>query len=87
MEGRVEQLSISKFKATCPAVLDRVNRTGQPVLITRFGKLVAEVAPPPLPSPPKRQERWLGCMRSTLRITGDIVSTALPEDEWEVLRS
>lgn len=81
----MEQLAISKFKATCLAVLDRVNRTGQPVLITRFGKPVAEVVPPP--SPPERPERWLGCMRSTLRITGDIVSPALDEKEWEVLRS
>ncbi len=84
MEAHVEQLAISKFKATCLAVLDRVNRTGQPVLITRFGKPVAEVVPP---SPPARPERWLGCMRATLRITGDIVSPALDEKEWEVLRS
>ncbi|MCY4121228.1 MAG: type II toxin-antitoxin system Phd/YefM family antitoxin, partial [Acidobacteria bacterium] len=67
VEAYVEQLAISKFKATCLAVLDRVNRTGQPVLITRFGRPVAEVVPP---SPPARPERWLGCMRSTLRITG-----------------
>ena len=73
VEAYVEQLAISKFKATCLAVLDRVNRTGQPVLITRFGKPVAEVVPP---SPPARPERWLGCMRSTL-----------DEKEWEALRS
>ena len=78
----MEQLAISKFKATCLSVLDRVNRTGRPVLITRFGKPVAEVVPPSLP---ERPERWLGCMRSTLRITGDIVSPALSEKEWEVL--
>ena len=80
----MEELAISKFKATCLAVLDRVNRTGQPVLITRFGKPVAEVVPP---SPPERAERWLGCMRSTLRITGDIVSPALDEEDWEALQS
>lgn len=57
---------------------------GQPILITRFGKPVAEVVPP---SPPERPERWLGCMRSTLRITGDIVSPALDAKEWEALRS
>ena len=80
----MEQIAISKFKATCLAVLDRVNRTGEPVLITRFGKPVAEVVPP---SPPERPERWLGCMRSTLRVNGDIVSPVLDEKEWEVLRS
>ena len=84
VEASVEQLAISKFKATCLAVIDRVNRTGQPVLITRFGKPVAEVVPP---SPPARPERWLGCMRSTLRITGDIVSPAVDDKEWEILRS
>ena len=80
----MEEIQISKFKATCLAVLDRVGRTGQPVLITRFGKPVAEVVPP---SPPERPEQWLGCMRSTLRITGDIVSPPLDEKEWEALRS
>ena len=49
---------------------------GAAVLITRFGKPVAEVVPP---SPSERPEQWLGCMRSTLRITGDIVSPALRE--------
>jgi len=80
----VGQPASSKFKPPCLAVLDRVNRTGQPVLITRFGRPVAEVVPP---SPPARPERWLGCMRSTLRITGDIVSPALDQEEWEALRS
>ena len=75
-------ITISKFKATCLAVLDRVKRTGQPVLVTKHGKLVAVIDPPP---PPPKQSAWLGSFRSTGRICGDIVSPAMPATEWEVL--
>ena len=39
----MEKIAISKFKATCLAVLERVRRTKKPILITRFGQPVAEV--------------------------------------------
>ena len=39
----METISVSRFKATCLAVLQRVKRTGKPVLITRFGEPVAEL--------------------------------------------
>lgn len=80
----MEEIAVSKFKATCLAVLKQVNRTGEPVLVTRFGKPVAEILPP---SPAVQQRRVLGRMRGTGRILGDIVAPAVDEDEWEVLRS
>ncbi len=80
----MEEVAISKFKATCLAVLQRVNRTGEPVLVTRFGKPVAEIVPP---SPAVQPRRVLGDMRHTGKIVGDIVSPVVPEEEWEVLRS
>ncbi len=78
------KIAISKFKATCLAVLEKVRRTGQPVLVTRFGEPVAEVVPPRMPA---RPASWLGSYRSSGRITGDIVSPASGESEWETLRS
>ena len=41
-----DTIAISRFKATCLAVLERVHRTGRPVLVTRFGVPVAEVVAP-----------------------------------------
>lgn len=35
--------AISKFKATCLAVLQEVRQTGQPILVTRRGEPIAEV--------------------------------------------
>jgi prevent-host-death family protein len=79
----MEQIAISSFKATCLAVLERVRKTRKPVLVTRFGVPVAQIVPP---STPKRPSSWLGDMAGTGRITGDIVSPASEEDDWEVLR-
>jgi prevent-host-death family protein len=81
---QMEQIAISKFKATCLAVLERVRKTGKPVLVTRFGEPVAEVGPASVANPARRE---LGSMRGTARIVGDIVSPASEEDDWEVLRS
>jgi len=80
----METIAISKFKATCLAVLERVRRTGEPVVVTRFGEPVAEVVPPPAPA---RPAKWLGSFRDRGEILGDIVAPAVPEDEWDVLRS
>jgi prevent-host-death family protein len=80
----MEEIAISKFKATCLAVLERVRKTRKPVRVTRFGKPIADV----IPSAPKPSgKRWLGGMVGTGHVTGDIISTASEENDWEVLRS
>jgi prevent-host-death family protein len=80
----MEEIAISKFKATCLAVMERVRLTRQPVLVTRFGEPVAEIVPP---SPPPRPEGWLGCMADAAEITGDIVTPAGDAEDWEAIRS
>jgi len=81
--GTVEEMAISKFKATCLAVMQRVRRTGKPVRITRFGKPVAEVHPP---VPAKSESDWIGALAGQFEIVGDIVEPAIDSDEWEALR-
>lgn len=78
----MEEIAISKFKATCLAVMERVRKTKKPILVTRFGKPVAQVMPP---SPPQQPQRLLGDMQGTMRIVGDIVSPAVDEEDWEAL--
>ena len=77
-----DAIAISKFKATCLAVLERVRRTGRPVLVTRFGKPVAEIVPPP----PERSRRWIGALEGRARIVGDIVAPVAPAGEWDALK-
>ena len=78
----MEEIAISKFKATCLAVMERVRKTRQPVLVTRFGEPVAEIVPP---SPPPRPKGWLGCMVDTAEIVGDVVSPAGGAEDWEAM--
>jgi len=79
----LEQVTISKFKATCLRLLDNVKKTGQPLLVTRRGEPIVIVTPPP---PTQKPESWLGSMKDTVRISGDIISPALNEKDWEVLQ-
>lgn len=78
----MEQISISKFKATCLAVLDRVQTTGEPVQVTRRGRPIAEVRAPANTA----SDAWLGCMAGTATIVGDIVAPITETAEWEALR-
>ena len=79
----MEEIAISEFKAKCLALLEQVRATKKPIRITRFGKPVAEVVPP---TTVMDRNDWIGSMKGRMRITGDIVSPANDEDEWEVLR-
>ncbi len=79
----MDTMAISHFKATCLSVLERVRKTGQPVLVTKRGEPIAQVLPPPPPAP--ATESRFGCMRGTIEIVGDIVQP-LPEEDWEALR-
>jgi prevent-host-death family protein len=80
--NQIEVITISKFKATCLAVLDKVKRTGRPVLVTRRGKPIAIIDPPP---PPEKPTSWLGSFKSKGKISGDIMSPVVPEDAWHAL--
>ena len=79
----MERMAIATFLENCVAVLDKVHQSRQPVLITRSGKPVAEIVPAP-PVAPVRP--WLGSMRGTGRIIGDIISPASEISDWDVLR-
>jgi prevent-host-death family protein len=39
------QISAVKFKATCLKLIDRVAETGEPIIITKRGKVLARLVP------------------------------------------
>ncbi|MGH7476759.1 MAG: type II toxin-antitoxin system Phd/YefM family antitoxin [Longimicrobiales bacterium] len=78
----MESMPISKFKATCLAVLERVRRTGKPVLITRFGEPVAEVVPPRAEA---GRAAWLGALVGQAELRDDLIEPAQALEEWEAL--
>jgi prevent-host-death family protein len=79
----MDQVSISEFKAKCLALLERVEKTKQPIRITRHGKPVADVVPA---VPIVDRASLFGSMRDSIKILGDIVSPVIDLDEIEALR-
>lgn len=79
----MEEIAISKFKATCLGVLERVRKTKTPVRITRRGQPVAEVVPP---TPQGGREKLLGSMADVFDLDGDIVSPVIDPHDFEALR-
>jgi len=79
----VEEIAISVFKAKCLSILEQVEKTKQPIRITRHGKPVAEVIPA---KPVMDRAAWIGSMRNSMEILGDTISPASDEDDWEALR-
>ena len=79
----MKEVTISELMAKCFSLLDQVQKTKQPFRVTRFGRPIAEVVPA---SPQAGPRDWIGSMKGTFEIRGDIVSPASDEDEWEVLR-
>lgn len=80
----MREIAISEFKAKCLAILERVEKTKEPIRITRHGKPVAEV----IPATPPAVDRaaLMGSMRDSIQILGDIISPVIDLDEIEAFR-
>jgi prevent-host-death family protein len=78
----MREIAISEFKAKCLALLDEVEKTKQPLRITRHGKPIAEINP----TCPVENASWIGSMKGKGKILGDIISPASDLEDWEVLR-
>lgn len=75
----MQHLAVSKFNALCVAVRALVGRVVRTIAVARLGKPVAETTPlSPRPRPPE----WLGSLRATGSIRGDIVTPASDPNDW-----
>lgn len=77
----MDDMPISRFKAQCLAVMDRVRRTGRPVRVTRYGRPVADVVPA---APVARPARTLGFLKDSTTISGDLIAP-VAIDDWNAL--
>lgn len=77
----MKQMRASIFKARCLKVMDRVQATGEPVVVTKRGKPVVKV----VPAEPEKDDLF-GFMEGRMKIVGDIMSPVVPLEDWEVLK-
>jgi prevent-host-death family protein len=78
----MKSVSISEFKAKCLGLIDQVDKTRQPLRITRHGRPVAEL----VPAGPDRKRKFLGDMVGTVKFFGDVVSPVIDLEEFEAYR-
>jgi prevent-host-death family protein len=74
----MDSLTVSKFKATCLAVVEEVAKAKKRVIITKRGKPIAELIPYEVETAPVP-------LKDTVAFLGDIVSPVAEED-WEALQ-
>jgi len=76
----MKKVAISEFKAKCLSLLEEVEKTKRPLLVTKFGKPIAEVNPPSLN---QESRSWLGSMKGEIKFLGDIVAPVFDEHDWK----
>jgi prevent-host-death family protein len=77
----MKTIAAGEFKQTCLRLLDEVGTSGEPIVITKRGKAVAQLTP----VEPRRAEDWMGSMQDRGQIQGDLLAPALDPDEWSAL--
>jgi len=78
----VRTIAAGEFKQRCLRLLDEVGASGEPIVITKRGRAVAQLAP----VASERHEDWRGAMSGQGEITGDLVAPATDPGDWDALR-
>lgn len=75
----MKKIPAGSFKARCLAVMNEIQSTREPVVVTKRGKPLVKVVPIE-----EQTNGLLGCMKGKIRIVGDIESP-IPV-EWKVMK-
>jgi prevent-host-death family protein len=78
----MKQMRASVFKARCLSVMNDVQATGEPVIVTKRGKPVVKVVPIKL-----EKDDIFGFMAGKFDIVGDIESPVVPLKDWKVFKT
>jgi prevent-host-death family protein len=77
----MKTIAAGEFKAKCLTLMDDVQSTREPLVITKRGKPVAKLVPVE-----SKKDNWIGRLHGKMRIVGDIESPVVPLEDWDVLR-
>jgi len=77
----MKQIRASVFKARCLAIMDKVQSTGEPVIVTKRGTPVVKVVPVQA-----GEDDLFGFMAGRLKVVGDIESPLVPLKHWKITK-
>jgi prevent-host-death family protein len=73
----MKTMRASTFKARCLSVMNEIQATGEPVIVTKRGKPVVKVVPVK-----QNKDDIFGFMAGEFEIVGDIESPVVPPSHW-----
>jgi prevent-host-death family protein len=79
-------ISVTEFKHRCLEIIRRVENTGRPVAITRRGRVVARLQPPPAVEVSAALKPWEQLRALGGRLLAAPGESALHDEDFEALR-
>lgn len=77
----MKQIGASVFKARCLAIMDKIQSTGEPVIVTKRGTPVVKVVPIRA-----GEDDIFGFMAGRLKVVGDIESPLVALKHWKITK-
>jgi prevent-host-death family protein len=77
----MKQMRASVFKARCLTVMNDVQATGEPVIVTKRGKPVVKVVPVE-----SEHNDLFGFMAGKFKIVGNIEAPVVPLKNWKIMK-
>jgi prevent-host-death family protein len=76
MKKKEKQVGAGEFKAQCLQIIDEVNHSRIPIVITKHGKPLVKLVPYD-----EQSSRLFGCLENTILIHADIVGST--DESWD----
>ena len=73
----MKEIAAGQFKNLCLALMDQVQKTGEPLVVTKRGKPVVKLVPII-----RDDDNFFDSMKGRVTVTGDIINT-VPLEDWE----
>ena len=72
----MREVKASEFKAKCLSLMDEVAKTGEEIIITKYGQPVSKLVPVR-----EKPDTPFGALKGMIRITGDLIEPT--GEKWE----
>jgi prevent-host-death family protein len=76
--NKIMDISAAQFKAECLKLMDLVEKTREPIVITKHGRPVAQLAPVPADA-----DSLFGYMKDTIKTEDDVIAPV--GEDWSAL--
>ena len=87
--GGLRQMAAGEFKAKCLAIMDEVNETGRPLVVTKRGEPVIEIIPIRAARKSTKRDPIFGRLSGIVTIVGDpddLIKPVFPLEDYDMMK-